>query len=141
MSLPGLNLHEMNAKAYATRTANQFGGLLKDELRLKLSVLINIVRKECWDAEEEQVKRTTVFPLPHHVSVNNYESIPRGEYNRALAFIREHDDAEWYTNADIPDDLFKDFFAVAEMHPEIEFDEERDYQYFRITDFKQRQSC
>jgi hypothetical protein len=131
----------MNSKEYATTVANNFGGIMKDELRVKLDILIGLVRKEIWKAAELKVRTLPTFPPPNHVLITEHEAIPRDDYNRALAFIRQHDDSEWHPITDVQVDIFKYFFAITEMHPEIEFDEEREYQFFRVNDFKQRQSC
>ena len=59
-----------------------------------------------------------------------------GTYERAMALIRQFNNAGCKHILEVPDDLFKDFWAIAEMHPEIIFDEDRQWQYFKVEGFR-----
>jgi hypothetical protein len=77
-----------------------------------------------------------------HVAVTPYDYIPKGNYDAAMQFIRDHSDKGWFPVTDIPDSIFSDFMTIADMRKEIEFDAERDFQFIRIVNFsKSRGLC
>jgi hypothetical protein len=63
---------------------------------------------------------------------------PGNIYERTMSLIRQFNNTGWKHILKVPDDLFKDFWAIAEMHPEIIFDEERQWQYFKVSRFGKR---
>jgi len=77
-----------------------------------------------------------------HVAVTPYDYIPKGNYDKAMNFIRDHNDKEWFPVTDIPDSIFSDFMTIADIRKEIEFDQERDFQFIRVVNFsKSRGLC
>jgi hypothetical protein len=79
---------------------------------------------------------------PAHIAVTQYDFVPRSSYDKAMKFIREHNNTGWFSVTDIPDDLFSDFMTIADIRKEIEFDTERDCQFIRVVSFsKSRGLC
>lgn len=124
--------------------ATRYGGLCRAELELSLTKLIKLVQREqitlqiCKPdpvANPDPSFQITFIPDRGFRAISQYEAVPIGSYNKAMHLIRSMDDGTPHSVTDIPEDLFKDFFNIAEMHPEIIFDEEQDYQYFSVNGF------
>jgi hypothetical protein len=132
----------MNHKTYIKLIASQYGGLHKSELEVKLRKLVDLAIREQSQKSEtpNQIINTSVQkPVEKQVASNPHSSSSRmGTYERAMALIRQFNNTGWKHILEVPDDLFKDFWAIAEMHLEIIFDEDRQWQYFKVEKFRVR---
>ena len=150
----------MNTKSYAIMIAKEFGGInryqLEDKLKRLLALAYAEFEKRNFElkivVDQELLRQKTQkfshyvtpkgeFKIPaDHKMISTYESIPISTYNKAIKLIHGFDGKGWLHILEVSDELFKDFFNIAEMHPEIEFDEENNYQMFRVCNFRQRNS-
>lgn len=70
-----------------------------------------------------------------HVTITPHDFIPKNSYDAAMKLIREHNNKGWFHITEVPENLFRDFMMIADIRPEIEFDEEAECQYVRVTNF------
>lgn len=104
----------MNIKDELSRIVENYGGAQKEKLMIELELLVNDIIE---NKKQVQIKKK------NNVSV--YANVER--------FIQNLIHGEWYPISTIPDDLFIDFFNIADINHEIVFDADREDQYFKIT--------
>jgi hypothetical protein len=139
----------MTSDTQILRILQHFGGDKRIELHSRLKSLVKLVERETRKRQYvEQPTVTTVLELdldttatpPEHTKLTETDFTGNSEYNRTMAIIHRLNYADWQHITEIPDDLFNTFYIIAELHPEIEFDSERDYQYFRVNGFTRRRA-
>lgn len=124
----------MNSKAYLQKISSEFGGIQKDALKIKLIRLVALAKRE------EHQTPDDIPPLPFVaaepiVAITPHDFIPKNSYDAAMKLIREHNNKGWFHITEVPENLFRDFMMIADIRPEIEFDEEAECQYVRVTNF------
>jgi hypothetical protein len=136
-----LENNPMNSKTYLKLIAERYGGLMRPELEERLTRLVEMAKREQYmtkQLEVKQVVNSTNQP-PVEKPVENTRIVSyQSDYEKAMNLIRSLNNRGWKHIEEVPPELFKDFWAIAEMHPEIIFDEDRQWQYFKVEDFKSR---
>ncbi len=131
----------MNSRTYLKLITNRYGGLLKSDLELKLRRLVDLAIREQLHEKSSTVNQFSNTPVqrpvekPVSVQTHTNRDQNLSSYEKAMDLIRNINGTGWKHISEVPDTLFKDFWAIAEMHPEIIFDEERQWQYFKVESF------
>jgi len=130
----------MNSKTYLKLIAKRYSGLMRPELEERLTRLVEMVKREKYEAmqlEEIQIINNYHQAIEKPVEKARIVSY-QNDYEKVMNLIRSLNNTGWRHISEVPPDLFKDFWNIAEMHPEIIFDEDRQWQYFMIESFKSR---
>lgn len=109
-----------------TRIIKKYGIANKDGFRNDIVSLLGIPLPP--------PKPVTIAAQPH-VAITPHDFIPKNSYDAAMKLIREHNNKGWFHITEVPENLFRDFMMIADIRPEIEFDEEAECQYVRVTNF------
>ena len=133
----------MNSKTYLQNIATEFGGFRREELVEKLEKLLKLKGAEDFNDYLIFTKKTyhtkkpePFIPPPEHIAITNYEAMPTNNYDKAMKLIRDCNGKGWKHITEVPVEVFNDFMAIADLHSEIEFDFEREYQWFKVDGFK-----
>jgi hypothetical protein len=141
----------MNWKTYIHNLSKRYGGLQRDELLEDLYKLCIKVESETIDkiskAQSEVHDEVLIIPpreiaLSMNDQIDSIVSSKADDYNKCLKIMNIFRGRGWYSIKEIPTDLFYKFMQLADTIKEIEFDTDRDWQFFRVVhkDYKEDNS-
>lgn len=116
----------MKSQALIESISNEFGRSRSRELKRSLEKLLEIYSFELGVTKD--ICKLVAKPFAKKMSA----------YSRAIVYIKSIDLTGWHNITEIPEDIFNEFWAIMEMHHEIELDAAREFQYFRVNNFRQR---
>jgi hypothetical protein len=120
----------MKTNSYVIVIADRFGGSRRAELLSYLNTLVEITIGNF--NNQAKPKEVTQEVKPESIKKIKVMS----SYDKAMDLIRSLDGTGPHHVTDIPEDLFNDFWGIAEMHSkEIIFDADRNFQAFRVENF------
>lgn len=111
-----------------TRIIKKYGIANKDRFRNDIMELLGRLPTKPAPVQVAEAAQPYVAITPH-------DFIPKNSYDAAMKLIREHNNKGWFHITEVPENLFRDFMMIADIRPEIEFDEEAECQYVRVINF------
>ena len=141
----------MNSLTYRDRIAQQFGNERKEELRKALTKLSRIIREEIMEEKKKQKAAqrkmldnlrgadlkliSNEIGMKLEMAIEKIKALNDGEYLKVLKIVNacRFYRSDWIPITIIDDYLWISFWNFAENPAAgIIFDEERDYQFFKV---------